>query len=51
MLEEIIPHELDSLGMQLIYDLVEGQLKGEVELERTNGTNYIITFNKNSNLN
>lgn len=51
MLDEIIPHELDSLGMQLIYDLVEGQLKGEIELERTNGTNYLITFNKNSNLN
>ena len=49
--KEIIPHELDSLGMQLIYDLVEGQLKGEVELETTNGTHYLITFNKSSYLN
>ena len=46
MPSEIIPHELDSLGMQLIYDLVEGQLKGEVKLESTNGTRYRIVFNR-----
>jgi len=51
IMDEIIPHELDTLGMQLIYDLVEGQLKGEVELESNDGTSYNITFNKKSYLN
>jgi len=41
---KIIPHELDSLGIKLVYDLAECQLKGKVELDSSNGTCFIITF-------
>jgi len=34
---------LDSLGIQLIFSLVE-QLDGELELKRNNGTEFIVTF-------
>ena len=35
--------DLDSLGLQLVNSLVE-QLNGELELERNNGTEFIIKF-------
>lgn len=46
MPSEIKPYEFESLGMQLIFDLVEGQLKGEIELDITNGTCFTIVFAK-----
>ena len=35
--------DLDSLGLQLVFTLVE-QLDGELELKRDNGTEFIIRF-------
>ena len=32
-----------SLGLQLVHDLVE-QLRGELIVERANGTRYVLTF-------
>ncbi|MBU0473543.1 MAG: hypothetical protein KKF62_05220 [Bacteroidetes bacterium] len=46
MPSEIKPYEVESLGMQLIFDLVEGQLKGDIDLDVTNGTSYTIVFAK-----
>lgn len=37
------PHNTNSLGMQLIYNLTE-QIKGELKLDGDNGTNVQITF-------
>jgi len=34
----------DSLGLELVNILVEGQLEGEIELDRTRGTRFIIRF-------
>jgi two-component sensor histidine kinase/PAS domain-containing protein len=43
--EEMIPEENNSLGMQLIYTLIE-QLDGNIQLTGENGTKYLITFEK-----
>ncbi len=37
---------MDSLGLRLVFDLVERQLQGSVEVVRTEGTRFIITFRK-----
>ncbi len=37
---------MDSLGLRLVFDLVERQLQGRVELIQTEGTRFIITFQK-----
>jgi two-component sensor histidine kinase len=34
----------DSLGLQLLITLVEEQLRGEIDLDRTNGTRFRIRF-------
>jgi two-component sensor histidine kinase len=44
-----MPHDLDisqveSLGLSLVMDLVTKQLHGHVELDRTHGTQFTITF-------
>jgi two-component sensor histidine kinase len=41
---KVIPHELDSLGLKLVYDLAEGQLKGEVEHDSSTGNCFVIKF-------
>lgn len=43
--EGMIPEENNSLGMQLIYTLIE-QLDGNIQLSGENGTKYLITFEK-----
>ena len=42
--------DLDSLGLQLVTSLVE-QLDGELELNRFNGTEFIIRFTVTENKN
>ena len=44
--EEIFTRKFETLGMQLIYDLAEGQLKGKIEIDRANGTCYNILFKR-----
>jgi PAS domain S-box-containing protein len=48
MASNIIPRELNSLGLKLVYDLAEGQLKGSVKVSRRKGTRYRIEFTKRS---
>lgn len=43
ILKDLDIEELDSLGLQLVTSLVK-QLNGELELERNNGTEFIIRF-------
>jgi two-component sensor histidine kinase len=43
--EGMIPEENNSLGIQLIYTLIE-QLDGNIQLSGENGTKYLITFEK-----
>jgi len=42
--EAIDLHTTTSLGLHLVTILVEDQLKGEIEVERTGGTRFRITF-------
>jgi len=42
--ETIDLHTTKSLGLHLVSILVEDQLKGEIEVERTGGTRFRITF-------
>jgi two-component sensor histidine kinase len=37
-------HHIESLGLSLVMDLVIKQLHGQVELDRTQGTTFTITF-------
>ncbi|PIQ09102.1 MAG: hypothetical protein COW71_08295 [Ignavibacteriales bacterium CG18_big_fil_WC_8_21_14_2_50_31_20] len=48
--EEIFTSNFETLGMQLIYDLAEDQLKGKIEIDRTNGTCFNIVFNRKTKL-
>ena len=41
--EDLDIENLDSLGLQLVTSLVD-QLEGELELNRNNGTEFIIRF-------
>jgi len=36
----------DSLGLKLVSGLVERQLQGKIELVRSGGTEFIISFNR-----
>ena len=36
--------DTDSLGLQIVRSLVEDQLRGTIDLDRTNGTKWTITF-------
>lgn len=42
--EEIDIYNIDSLGLTLVRSLVQHQLKGEIEIERNKGTEFIIEF-------
>lgn len=51
-----IPESMDwrqtkSLGLRLVTNLVEGQLDGTIDLNRSNGTQFTIRFNLESNPN
>jgi two-component sensor histidine kinase len=41
----MLPEENNSLGLQLIYTLIE-QLDGNIQLSEGIGTKYLITFDK-----
>ncbi|MEL6494627.1 MAG: response regulator [Cyanobacteria bacterium J06623_7] len=43
--DNFVPEESDSLGLQLVYTLTE-QLDGELEIDRTAGTTFKITFSE-----
>jgi two-component sensor histidine kinase len=43
--EDFKYEESDSLGIQLVYTLVE-QLQGNIEIIREKGTEFLITFEK-----
>ena len=45
MPEEFEWKKSNSLGLQLVRDLVEKQLNGSIELDNTNGTKFTITLN------
>lgn len=36
----------ETLGLRLVHDLVENQLEGTIDLDRTNGTKYTITLSR-----
>ena len=40
----------DSLGLKLIINLVENQLKGSIQMETNNGTCFVIKFRENHKL-
>jgi PAS domain S-box-containing protein len=42
--EHYNPHKSQSLGLRLVYDLVERQLGGTISLNRERGTEFIIRF-------
>lgn len=43
--ENFDPEQSESLGLQLVYTLIE-QLNGELKLDRTNGTSFNISFSE-----
>ena len=43
--KNIDPENTETLGLQLVYTLVD-QLNGKIELDRGDGTKYLITFDK-----
>ncbi len=43
--EDLDFRKTDSLGIQLIISLAEGQLQGKIELNRSAGTEFKVTFN------
>jgi len=42
--EEIDIHKTESLGLKLVRNLVQHQLKGKIQVERDNGTKFIVEF-------
>lgn len=42
--EEVDIYKTDSLGLKLVRNLVQKQLKGEIEVKRDKGTEFIIEF-------
>jgi len=44
--EGINPANTDTLGLKLVTDLVQNQLDGKIELDRTQGTTFRITFHQ-----
>lgn len=42
--EEVDIYKTESLGLKLVRNLVQKQLKGEIEVKRDNGTEFIIEF-------
>ncbi len=42
--ENFDPHESQSLGLRLVHLIVEDQLRGELHIERTQGTQFTIIF-------
>ncbi len=49
MSEDIDIHQTKSLGMQLVVNLIEHQLHGTIDVDRQEGTEYLITFKGASN--
>ncbi|MBF0520532.1 MAG: DUF3365 domain-containing protein [Nitrospirae bacterium] len=45
--QEYAIDESKSLGLQLVYSIVENQLQGQIKIERTTGTKFIILFKEN----
>lgn len=45
--DDFDPDTSPTLGMKVIYNIVRLQLRGEVTLERTKGTKWIVTWPKN----
>jgi two-component sensor histidine kinase len=46
MPENLDKQQVDSLGLDLVNDLVVHQLHGELTLQRAGGTRWTITFSK-----
>ena len=44
--EDLDIHKTDTLGLQLVTTLVEHQLQGELDLKRTEGTEFHIRFSE-----
>jgi len=42
--DDIDIHHSETLGLQLVSDLAEGQLEGSLQIERVNGTRFVIRF-------
>ena len=46
--QEIVPDTTKTFGLYLVKMLVEAQLKGSLEIDRTTGTRFIIRFKKSA---
>ena len=44
--EDLDWRKTDSFGLQILSYLAEGQLQGKVNLNRTSGTEFVITFSR-----